>query len=66
LPPKSRSNRLVRLAEYGVDASFMSLLQRERGIHALRFGAGDFRVMAGRFCAIPATVTSASENDIAV
>jgi hypothetical protein len=49
-----------------VDASFMSLLQRERGIHALRFGAGDFRVMAGRFYAIPATVTSANENDIAV
>jgi hypothetical protein len=34
-----------------MDAAFMSLERRERGIHALRFGADDARVTKARFLA---------------
>jgi len=34
----------IALREYGVDGAFMSLLQRERGIHAVRLATGGARV----------------------
>src|ERR1700749_3212340 len=49
--PLILSRRRERPRSYDVDASFMLLLQRERGIHALLLGTGDAKVTDVRFSA---------------